>query len=361
MAVNLKDQFFTPDSIDLLAQVIRKQYPPFDYKLFRKLVFNAQWGKLELKARMHHVSDCLHTCLPDDYISALVVLVKAAPEVKGFEGMVLPDYVEKYGMDHWEESLNALGHFTRFSSSEFAIRPFLDKDPDQVMKYMMIWAESKHENVRRLASEGCRPRLPWAMILPKFIVDPGPVLEVLEKLKDDPSLFVRKSVANNLNDISKDHPDLVLEVAVRWYGYSDRTNWIIKHGLRTLLKKGNPRALTLFGLSNAEHLDVMNFRLNRNKIKYGESLDFSFYLQNSNDEAKKVRLEYVITLARAAGKFYEKVFQIAERELQTGKTFFKRRYSFIDMTTRKHYPGKHSISIVVNGERKAHKKFVLTS
>ncbi|MCB0805201.1 MAG: DNA alkylation repair protein [Bacteroidales bacterium] len=359
MAEKLKDQFFTHYTIDRFADALQKQSKTFSKEQFIRLVFDNKWETLELKARMRHVTVCLRACLPEDYVSALLILVKIAPAVKGFEGMVLPDFVEQYGMDHWEESLNALGHFTRYSSSEFAIRPFLDQNPGLVMHYMLQWADSEHENVRRFASEGCRPRLPWAMLLPKFIVDPKPVLEVLEKLKDDPSLFVGRSVANNLNDISKDHPDLVMDVAVKWYGYSDRTNWVIKHGLRTLLKNGNKRALNLLGVANAEKLDILNLKLSKTSLKIGEAFQFLFELDNRTNKTLKVRLEYIIRFAKAYGKSSEKVFQIAEKEMPPGKTTIKRKHAFADLTTRKHYPGEHTLTVVANGERKAEMRFVL--
>lgn len=211
MPEKLKNIFFTKDSLNNFADAINEQYSKFEKDRFLQLIFDKKWKALELKEKMRHTTKCLHEVMPENYIESLVILINAAPWVKGFEAMTLPDYVEVYGMNDWEESLNALGQFTRYYSSEFAIRPFLDQNPGLVMEYMRSWARSKYENVRRFASEGCRPRLPWAMALPKFIVDPKLVLEVLEILKTDDSEFVRKSVANNLNDISKDNPDIVLQ------------------------------------------------------------------------------------------------------------------------------------------------------
>jgi 3-methyladenine DNA glycosylase AlkC len=353
MPEKLKNLFFTNESMDHFADSIQTFFPDFDKDQFLNLLYNSTWKDLELKAKMRHATICLHKILPEDYVEALVILVKAAPEIKGFEAMCLPDYVEVYGMGHWEESLNALGHFTKFSSSEFAIRPFLDKDPELVMHYMGNWAESKNENVRRFASEGCRPRLPWAMLLPKFIEDPKPILEVLEKLKDDPSEFVRKSVANNLNDISKDHPDLVMDICTRWYGYSDNTNWIVKHGCRTLLKKGNTRAMRLFGFGDPKNLEISDLIVEKSKLKIGESTGFSFELVNNEKEPCKIRLEYIVDFVKANGKTSSKVFQIIEKEDEPGKFLVKRKHSFANMSTRKHYPGIHKISIVVNGVKKA--------
>ena len=359
MPEKLKNLFFTEESLNSFADSINKYCTIFSKDEFLKLVYDETWETLELKAKMRHTTHALHQCLPKDYVAALVILVKAAHEIKGFEAMVLPDYVEVYGMDHWEESLNALGHFTQYSSSEFAIRPFLDRNPELVMEYMKQWAKHNHQNVRRFASEGCRPRLPWAMILPKFILNPKPVLEVLEILKNDTAEFVQKSVANNLNDISKDNPDLALDTAVRWFGYSDNTNWIVKHGLRTLLKQGNTRALRLFGFGDPENLQISDMKLENSILNIGENLNFSFDLINGIDENQKVRIEYVISYVKANGKTSEKVFHIVEKSFKPGNHFIKRKQSFANMTTRMHYPGTHKIAIVVNGERKTEKEFTL--
>lgn len=353
MADKLKNRFFTTDSVNALSSTLRHYYPKFDAAAFIASVFSEPWDQLELKDRMRHVTRCMYKFLPGDYVTALVILLKAAPEVKGFEGMTLPDYVEHYGMDHLEESLNALGEFTRYSSSEFAIRPFLDKHPGLTMHYMKVWAGSKHATVRRFASEGCRPRLPWAMVLPNFILDPHPVLEVLEQLRDDPSLFVRKSVANNLNDISKDNPDLALETAIRWYGHSDRTNWIVKHGLRTLLKQGNTRVLRLFNFGDPANIEINALKVQPAQLSIGDSVVIEFEINNKEADSRKIRMEYRIEFVKASGKTSPKVFQVVEKEFAPGTSTLRRKHSFANLTTRKHYPGRHKLSLLVNGVDKA--------
>ncbi|OQX77695.1 MAG: hypothetical protein B6D61_06775 [Bacteroidetes bacterium 4484_249] len=353
MPKKLKNLFFTKDSLNTFADSIKKYYPEFDKAKFLKLIYDDTWDNLELKQKMRHTSICLHKTLPEDYIETLVILIKVAHEIKGFEAMSLPDFVEVYGMEHWEESLNALGHFTKYYSSEFAIRPFLDKNPELGMHYMNNWAEHEHENVRRFASEGCRPRLPWAMALPKFKKDPALILPILEKLKDDDSEFVRKSVANNLNDISKDNPEIVLDVCERWHGKSERTDWIVKHACRTLLKQGNTRAMRLFGFGDPEKLEIQNLKIDKTTLKIGESLIFSFELANFEKQECKVRLEYAMDFVKANGKHSRKIFQIIEKTYLPGKHVLKRKHSFVDMSTRKHYPGGHRITIIINGEEKA--------
>jgi len=357
MAERLKNLFYTKESLLAFAKSIESQHEDFDKSRFFKYIYDDSWDKLELKEKMRHVTNSLYQTLPKDYISALVILVKAAPGIKGFEAMCLPDYVEVYGMGYWEESLNALGHFTRYSSSEFAIRPFLDQDPDITMQYMMSWAKSEHENVRRFASEGCRPLLPWAMALPKFKKDPTKVLQVLELLKDDESEFVRKSVANNLNDISKDNPDIALNIAESWLGSSARTDWIVKHAMRTLLKQGNIRALRLFDFGDPARIEINHLKIENSKIKIGEDLVFSFRMSNQQKNNCKIRLEYAIDYVKANGKTTRKVFQIIEKEYESGEFDFKRKQSFKNMTTRKHYPGIHKVTIVVNGVDKRSQDF----
>lgn len=352
MPQKLKDRFFTAESLQSFSEVLSLHYTVFDAEAFIRQVYAAEWEQLELMARMRHVAKSMRAFLPDDYVAALVILLKAAPGVKGFEGMTLPAFVELYGAGHMEESLNALGQLTRYSSSEFAIRPFLDRHPDVTMHYMKAWAGSKYHEVRRFASEGCRPRLPWAMVLPKFIVDPTPVLEVLELLRDDESLFVRRSVANNLNDISKDHPDVALDTAIRWYGYSDRTNWVVKHGLRTLLKQGNLRAMRLFNFGDPANIHIRGLNAIPASLKLGEETIFTFELENREEENRKIRLEYAIDFVKASGKTSTKVFQLAEREFKPGNSKIRKKHSFADLTTRRHYPGMHTIAILVNGIKK---------
>jgi 3-methyladenine DNA glycosylase AlkC len=358
MPDKLKDMFFTEDSLTQFAYRIKKSYPKFNKKKFMTLIFDDKWKSLELKAKMRHTTLCLNEALPSDYNKAVKILTEIAPDIKGFESMTLPDYVELYGLKDWTTSLKALGHFTKYSSSEFSIRPFLDKDPGKVMKHMLKWAGSKNENQRRFASEGCRPRLPWAMALPKFKKDPSLIIPILEKLKDDNSEFVRKSVANNLNDISKDNPDIMLKVCKEWIGKSPRTDWIIKHACRTLLKAGDKRALMLFGYGDPDKIEIKRFKADK-EIRIGDSLNYSFEMINIDKKTQTVRVEYAITYVKSKGKTSRKVFKITENNYKPGKHFFNKRQSFVDISTRKHFPGKHSLDIIINGEIKSSKHFNL--
>jgi len=316
---------------------------------------------MSLKERMHHTTVCLHQVLPPSFGEALMIIKEAAPLVQGFEALCLPEYVAKYGTDHRHLSLPALCFLTRFLSSEMAIRPFLAQNSKKTMPYLLAWAEDKNEHVRRLASEGCRPRLPWAVALPEFKKDPGLIFPILEKLKNDPSDYVSRSVANNLNDISRYHPQHVVDFCDRWYGHSDLTDKIVKHALRTLLKKGNKRAMMLFGFADPENLLVDNLRVSEKQIPIGGELHFSLQLNNTSPETKKVRLEYAINYVKLGTRRSRKVFQICEREFNSGSHALRRKHSMANMTTRTHYPGNHDLAINVNGIEKAKISFELLS
>lgn len=218
MAELLKNKY-NYESVHELALSIRSVYHSFQIDDFVNDIMDERWNELGLKARMRQIAINLGKYLPADYEQALDILdevIAGYPAgFNDFSFMYLPDFVEVYGQDerHWDLSIAALERYTSSSSSEFAVRPFIINHEERMMSQMAAWARHDNEHVRRLASEGCRPQLPWGQALVSFKKDPSPVLGILEQLKADPSLYVRKSVANNLNDISKTHPDLVVEIA----------------------------------------------------------------------------------------------------------------------------------------------------
>lgn len=354
MSEKLKDRFFTPAVIDRLVECIEEVYQPFDAGHFRSILYDANWEDRELKARMRHISHALQQTLPSDYEKAIHVLTQVAPSFQGFDGMVFPDFVECFGLNHPELSLKTLTFLTQFSSAEFAIRPFLLNDTAGILEWMSNLAESDNHHVRRFASEGCRPGLPWAMAVPALKQHPYPMIEILEKLRDDESEYVRKSVANHLNDISKDYPELVLEIARRWQGQSDRTDWIIKRACRTLLKAGDARAMVLFGFTPSEALHVDKLRVDPAALLMGETVVLSFDLRVETSEAAMVRVEYAIDFVKTKGKTSRKVFHITEATCAPGIHPFSKSYTFQDRTTRKHYPGSHQVSVIINGVEKDH-------
>ncbi len=353
MPEKLKDILFPQEKVEYFAQILKEEYPAFDSESFVNTVCDADWPNRELKEKMRHTTMSMHKFLPADFSESVKILQTIVPKVKGFEAIVLPDYVEVYGLQYPEISIPALGVLTTCGSSEFGIRPFLNRDVKGTMEYMYRWAESDDFRVRRFASEGCRPRLPWGMGIPALKKDPSPVLPVLEKLKDDPEEFVQKSVANNLNDISKDHPKLVLEICERWQGKSPRTDWIIKQACRTLLKQGNKRAMLLFGFANPEQMQIENLSFSDLTPNIGDEISFSFDLKLDTKKKQKVRLEYIVYYIKSSGKPSPKVFQMKEVELKPGIHAIQKKHSFAEMSTRKHFPGDHKFEIVVNGEVKA--------
>ena len=359
MPDSLKDAYFSRDFTERLAEAVQQVYPAFDRVRFIGLVHDGAWAGRELKERMRHLSHCLHATLPHSFPTALEILRQVVPSFSGLQSMVCPDYVECYGLEHWELSMPALAYFTAFGSSEFAVRPFLDRDPSRAMAYLRAWATDENEHVRRLASEGCRPQIPWAMDLPAFREDPGLILHVLEMLKDDPSEYVRRSVANNLNSISKDHPDLVLEVCERWYGQTKERDRIVKHACRTMLKAGNPRALILFGFADPAQMRVEGLILDRERLHIGDTLNYAFDLRVEGEASSKVRLELAVDYRKARGQLSRKIFQLGEATYEPGLHRISRGHSFQERSTRTHHPGEHQLSIIVNGVEKAKAFFQL--
>ena len=349
MAELLKNIYFQKKFFDQLTQKIHEQYPQFDTPNFFKLLYDRQWEARELKERMRHTSICLSKTLPLNFPEVCKVLRKVAPYFKELDAMVFPDYIEVFGLEYFELSLDMLGFLTRFSSSEFAIRPFIQKYPQKTLTQMSAWADDENHHVRRFASEGCRPRLPWAMALPMLKKDPSPILPILEKLKADSSEYVRKSVANNINDISKDHPKIVIETAQKWSGYSAYTDWIIKHGCRTLLKQGNSEALSIFGFGDIQAMHLTELSLSSEELCIGDELMFSFHLKTH--QATKLRLEYKIDYVKAKGKISSKIFQISEKSYEKDeKKTIQKAISLKNLSTRKHYPGRHRLAIIANGQ-----------
>ena len=359
MAEKLKDILFPLEKVQQFARIIKEVYPVFNSEEFVNSVCDSNWHERELKQKMRHTTHCLHRFLPSEFSETIKILVAIVPKVKGFEAIVLPDYVEVYGLVEPEIALPALGILTKCGSSEFGIRPFLNNSLKETMKYMYQWAGDTDYRVRRFASEGCRPRLPWGMGVPALKKDPSLILPILEKLKDDPEEFVRKSVANNLNDISKDHPDIVLEMCERWKGNSKNTDRIIKHACRTLLKQGNKRALLLFGFANPDNMNIENLMFSTTSPKIGEEIQFSFDLILNNQKKQKIRLEYIVHFVKSTGKTSPKVFQIKEVELAPGRHSIIKKHSFANKSTRKHFPGKHQLEIAVNGVIKAKQQISL--
>jgi 3-methyladenine DNA glycosylase AlkC len=367
MAEPLK-YLYDPALFDTLCRILRKIIPGFRENYFIHSIFDTEWPDLELKQRTRKVTLALHQVLPSNFYKSADLIVsisnsylKEQYDKQIYPLIFLPDYIEVYGLDHFDKSMSAIEQITQLISAEFAIRPFIVKYPKETMRKMQQWSKHKSQHVRRLSSEGCRPRLPWAMGLPDFKKDPAAILPILENLKCDQSEYVRRSVANNLNDIAKDHPELVLKIANQWKNHSPETNWILKHGSRTLLKKGHNHALSFHGFDPNLKTRVGNLTLSSRKIKIGNTGAFDFIVTNNEKKKVNLRVEYAITYRTSTGKPSRKVFKVTEKEFTAGeKISFTRKQRFTDFTTRKHYPGKHDLEIIVNGKTKSALNFNLT-
>lgn len=367
MAELLKD-IYSKDFLLSFSRIVQSAYKAFDTTAFTAAVMDETWDALPLKARTGRISENLGIFLPSNYESALDILYAIADFCVGFPYLFFPDFVAVYGKaeKHWELSMNALEIFTQKSSSEFAIRTFILSDPERVMRRMTAWAEHPNEHIRRLSSEGCRPRLPWGEALPVFKENPAPVLSILELLKADPSLYVRKSVANNLNDIAKDNPALVLETAHRWIGINPHTDWIIRHGCRTLIRKANPEVMELFGYATSEDRTPLtifaSLSVQPSTLTIGDSCEVQYSLDIRKDEPVHVRIEYGIDFIKANGKTSRKSFLLSDKTVAGGVHLAgTRKHSFSEMTTRRHYPGNHRIVLLVNGQEVAETVLTLKS
>lgn len=345
---------YNEKEIKRLAKEIKLVDSSFRDIEFIDSLINESWEVKELKQRQRAITLALGEYLPP-YLEALEILKKVEGKFSGLFHLIFPDFVELYGLDYYEESIQALKLFTKGCSSEFGVRSFLVKYPDFI-EVFKIWAKDECEHVRRLASEGCRPRLPWGIALNSYKKDPSSVIEVLEILKDDKSKYVQKSVANNLNDISKDNPKIAKEVFKKWYGKSERTNWIVKHASRGLLKEGDREVLELFGYKS-EHLNVSDFLLDK-EVKLNEYLKFSFKI-SSQEPLGKLRIEYKIGLLRQKNKINYKVFKISERVVESNELMINKSHHFKEVTTRNYYDGIQTLSIVVNGREFECKEFLL--
>jgi len=360
MAPLLKN-LYNEEYISLLATNISLFYKEFDVENFTKEIFVESYENLELKERMRHISTMLGTHLPSDYKESIEILKQVFSSMNyafSLENMIFQDFVEVYGLNDFKISMDTLESFTKQSSSEFAIRKFILKYPEETLQQMLLWTASNNEHVRRLASEGCRPRLPWAISLPLFKKNPTKILEILTLLKDDESKYVRKSVANNLNDISKDNPEILKRVTKKWIGASRRRDSLLKHGCRTLLKNSDREILELFGFKEPTKIQLKNFCFTKD-VKLGGSLEFSFEII-SKEVLGQIRVEFALDFLRKNGQQNRKVFKISEATVLENRKTISKSYSFKKISTRVYYRGKQRVSILINGVSFVSEEFTLS-
>ncbi len=361
---------FNKKLVERLAAGIKKVYRQFDDHNFIAEI-NDQLAELSFGERSTLIRDKLAQFLPEDLPKAVSILVKAldpepeADDLSGSVGFVIMpqcDFIAKYGIDFPDESLNALYEMTKRFTAEEQIRPFIRKYPEKTMDFLKKLATDPSPFARRLVSEGTRPRLPLGSRLHEFIKDPGPVITLLDKLKSDTNLMVRRSVANNINDIAKDNPEIAVATLKRWSkDKSPETKWLIKHAARTLLKQGNKGALELLGYTPKPEASITGFKIARDQFKIGEALQFSFLLKSISEKKQNLMIDYAIHFVKANGKTKPKVFKLAAKKLLPGETVLLcKAHSLKQFTTRVHYPGKHIIEIFVNGDSHLRKNFFVS-
>jgi 3-methyladenine DNA glycosylase AlkC len=339
---------------------IKRVHPTFDTETFLSDV-NDGFDDLELTPRGWRIAHCLHRHLPESYPESLeIILASLGPEISDAEltGMepfrYMPHvfFVAKYGIDHFELSMQAQYTLTKRFTAEFSIRAFIEKYPEQTLIRLRQWAHDDNVHVRRLVSEGTRPRLPWASRLAKFQQDPGPVVELLELLKDDPELYVRRSVANNLNDIGKDNPEMLIATAARWTeGASSERQWLIGHALRSAVKRGEAGALAILGFSAKPKIDIRELEISPQQVRIGDSVQLAFALVSESAETQRLLVDFQVHYVKANGTTRAKVFKLRSLDLAPGHTVrLQKKISCREMSTRRHYPGEHQIDLLVNGQ-----------
>ena len=358
MAEPLKNQY-GPEIPRKIADMIAAVHPTFDTNAFIQQALDG-YEELELKPRAAHIAHALHTHLPGEYEEAIEVLISSlGPRLERTDefGMAvflyLPHviYVAEYGLDHFEPSMRAQYELTQRFSAEFSLRFYVERHPKATMERLKEWVNDPNPHVRRLVSEGTRTRLPWAPRLRMFQKDPEPVIMLLELLRDDPELYVRRSVANNLNDIWKDNPERMVDVCQDWMqGASEERQWLIRHALRSAVKQGHRRALDILGYGSADDLEVQQIEVSPAAARIGESVRIAFDVHNTSNTLQRVMADFRIHYIKANGSANPKVFKLKAVELQGGETVrLEKKVSLREMTTRKHYPGLHSVDAVLNG------------
>jgi len=352
---------YSPKLVTCIAEHLQKHMTSFDRGSFEKPI-QKELKKLELKERAQLITDQLHRVLPGNHKKRRHILrailhpedIEQTSDEHGISGwgiMPLTMLIGQHSIDDFDESLKLLKDMTRRFTSEFGVRYFLLADQKRALKIMHHWINDKNYHVRRLVSEGTRPRLPWAMQLPQLIDDPTPMLPILTALRDDKEDYVRRSVANHLNDIAKDHPELIANLAIEWMQDADKNReQLIRHACRTLIKQGHPVALKAFGYSPPK-IKLGTFLIKNKTVKLGSALQFSTELCSTSKKTQSLLIDYLVHFKKANGTSASKVFKWKRLTLHAGETAtLNRNHAIRLITTRKYYSGKHALSLRINGQ-----------
>jgi 3-methyladenine DNA glycosylase AlkC len=367
---------YNQHSVEHIIQLFERHGHKQARAILKKCV--PEMASMELKQRVNCLKEALRDILPADPVKSFKIIHKMLAPLKnrsglgnsaadtfalnpnGLEGFLLwpfADYVSDVGIDHVDHSLKILKEITQRFTAEFAIRPFIDQHPEHVYQQLLQWTSDESEHVRRLCSEGSRPRLPWGMKLQNAVNDPSAGIALLEKLKNDESLYVRKSVANHLNDISKDHPDLAIKIFKRWIKQApakekSKIEWIVKHAGRGLIKAGHVEMLKILGVHHDAEIKLTKIKVSNNHLKIGYSLIISAVLSNQDQQKHHYILDYKLDYVRPTGKKSSKVFkglkgQIAAEEKNLPLQF---KVPFKNSSIRTLYPGDHILTLILNGK-----------
>lgn len=357
-----------------MGEEFSKSWPDFDCGGFISAA-SKNLGNLELKARSSQITAALVDYLPEDFEKAAAIMLSSlATEIEttssgnaetpggvtGWAIMPLADYVGIHGLAHFDTSMNLFREMTKRFSAEFGIRFFLIEEPERTLRVLQEWTGDANYHVRRLVSEGTRPRLPWAMRLPAFIEEPAFILPLLESLKDDDEEYVRRSVANNLNDIAKDHPDVVARKAAQWLEGADKNREkLVRHACRTLIKQGHRETLDALGYGTPS-VRLEKLELLTPQVRFGGALEFSFSIASTAKRTQPLIIDYAIHHRKANGSTTPKVFKWKTTMLMAARTLSaKRKHPMRKITTRVYYPGTHRLEVFINGVPVAAAEFEL--
>lgn len=364
---------FSPALVTCVAGHLQRHVKGFEAPAFTAAIV-PRLETLELKARAQLIADQVHAALPADPAQrAKVLLALLHPDdghqvnrQSGDEGVcgwgILPltMVVGQHGVADFDRSMRLLKEMTKRFTSEFAIRHFLLADQARAIATLADWVDDPSPHVRRLVSEGARPRLPWAARLPGLIRDPSPLLPLLKRLRDDPEPYVRRSVANHLNDIAKDHPQLITALAADWCrGANANRDALLRHACRGLIKQGDAAALAVFG-RHPPRVEAGPLALSTHAVRMGEAMELRMRLRSTSSDTQQLTVDYVLHLRKANGRLSPKVFKGALLNLAPGEEQeFRRTHRFREVTTRRHYMGENAVSLRINGQDTAPVAFSL--
>jgi 3-methyladenine DNA glycosylase AlkC len=363
--------FYDESVIKDIAGDLKRAHPSFNTRAFVAACLDGL-APLSLTGRAAHIAEAMRRHLPSGFPRVAAILERSLgplhPTTESF-GMAPFKYmphaliVASDGLSHFDAAMKLQHAITQRFTAEFSIRAFLNAHPDATYARLVEWSTDPSPHVRRLVSEGTRPRLPWAPRLRHFQKDPAPVLALLERLKDDDALYVRRSVANSLNDIAKDHPDVVVDVCRRWLAdASPERRWVVTHALRSLVKAGHPGALDLVGAGTAPKVRIDGIRITPSKVGRNGRVVCTFTVTSTARRSQDLLIDYAVHYMKANGQTRPKVFKLKRVTLDRDEPLsLTIGITLADLTTRKHYPGRHDIDVLINGQRTALGRFTLLS